>query len=79
MAFVDALGSIPQATSLGGTHTTASHAASSSHRQLDDAALEAAGLLPSAVRVSVGLEPAELLLDDLTQALDRVRDVMRQR
>jgi cystathionine gamma-synthase/O-acetylhomoserine (thiol)-lyase len=73
MAFVDALRSIPQATSLGGAHTTASHAASSSHRQLDDAALEAAGLLPSAVRVSVGLEPAELLLADLTQALDRLR------
>jgi cystathionine gamma-synthase/O-acetylhomoserine (thiol)-lyase len=69
MAFVDALRTIPQATSLGGTHTTASHAASSSHRQLDDAALLAAGLLPSAVRVSVGLEPADALLADLTQAL----------
>jgi cystathionine gamma-synthase/O-acetylhomoserine (thiol)-lyase len=73
MAFVDALRIIPQATSLGGAHTTASHAASSSHRQLDDAALEAAGLLPSGVRVSVGLEAADLLLDDLTQALDSLR------
>ena len=70
MAFVDGLREIPQATSLGGVHTTASHAASSSHRQLDDAALLAAGLLPSGVRVSVGLEPADLLLADLAQALD---------
>jgi len=69
MAFVDALQTIPQATSLGGVHTTASHAASSSHRQLDDAALLAAGLLPSGVRLSVGLEPVETLLDDLRQAL----------
>jgi cystathionine beta-lyase/cystathionine gamma-synthase len=70
MAFVDRLQTIPQATSLGGTHTTASHAASSSHRQFDDAALEAAGLLPSGVRLSVGLEEAGELLADLTQALD---------
>jgi cystathionine gamma-synthase/O-acetylhomoserine (thiol)-lyase len=70
MAFVDALRIIPQATSLGGAHTTASHAASSSHRQFDDAALLAAGLLPSGVRLSVGLEDPAALLDDLTQALD---------
>jgi cystathionine beta-lyase/cystathionine gamma-synthase len=70
MAFVDALRAIPQATSLGGAHTTASHAASSSHRQFDDAALLAAGLLPAGVRLSVGLEDPEALLDDLNQALD---------
>lgn len=70
MAFSDRLRTIPQATSLGGVHTTASHAASSSHRQLDDAALAVAGLLPSAVRLSVGLEALAELLDDLTRALD---------
>jgi cystathionine beta-lyase/cystathionine gamma-synthase len=70
MAFVDALKTIPQATSLGGAHTTASHAASSSHRQFDDAALLAAGLLPSGVRLSVGLEEPAALLEDLTQALE---------
>ncbi len=69
MTFCDRLQTIPQATSLGGTHTTASHAASSSHRQFDDAALAAAGLLPSLVRLSVGLEDPAELLDDLTQAL----------
>jgi cystathionine gamma-synthase/O-acetylhomoserine (thiol)-lyase len=70
MAFCDALRTIPQATSLGGTHTTASHAASSSHRQFDDAALAAAGLLPSLVRLSVGLEDPSALLEDLVGALD---------
>jgi cystathionine beta-lyase/cystathionine gamma-synthase len=70
MAFCDRLRTIPQATSLGGTHTTASHAASSSHRQFDDVALAAAGLLPSLVRLSVGLEDPAQLLDDLTQALN---------
>jgi cystathionine gamma-synthase/O-acetylhomoserine (thiol)-lyase len=71
MAFVDRLRTIPQATSLGGTHTTASHAASSSHRQFDDAALLAAGLLPSGVRLSVGLEDPQNLLVDLTTALEQ--------
>ena len=70
MALCDRLRTIPQATSLGGTHTTASHAASSSHRQFDDAALAAGGLLPSLVRLSVGLEDPAELLADLTQALD---------
>ncbi len=74
MDFVDALRTIAQATSLGGVHTTASHAASSSHRQLDDDALLAAGLLPSGVRLSVGLEPAAALLDDVRRALKSVRD-----
>jgi cystathionine beta-lyase/cystathionine gamma-synthase len=73
MAFVDALGTIPQATSLGGAHTTASHAASSSHRQFDDDALLAAGLLPAGVRLSVGLEDPDALLADLTQALDSLQ------
>ncbi len=73
MAFCDRLRTIWQATSLGGTHTTASHAASSSHRQFDDAALAAAGLLPSLVRLSVGLEDPSTLLADLIQALDAAR------
>ncbi len=73
MAFCDRLRSISQATSLGGTHTSASHAASSSHRQFDDAALEAAGLLPSLVRLSVGLEDPSTLRADLIQALDATR------
>ncbi len=73
MALCDAFATIPQATSLGGAHTTASHAASSSHRQFDDGALVAAGLLPSAVRVSVGLEDPAALLDDVGAALDAIR------
>lgn len=68
-AMLDALRLIPQATSLGGVHTFASHPASTSHRQLDDAGLERAGILPGGVRVTVGLEDAEDLLADLQAAL----------
>jgi len=59
------------ATSLGGVHTVVSHVPSTTHRQLDDAALDAAGIGPAAIRVSVGLEDPDDLVADFTQALDR--------
>jgi cystathionine gamma-synthase/O-acetylhomoserine (thiol)-lyase len=66
----DRLQLIRVATSLGGTHTKVSHVASTTHRQLDDAALAAAGIGAAAVRISVGLEDPEDLVADLVQALD---------
>jgi cystathionine beta-lyase/cystathionine gamma-synthase len=72
MAFADALVLARNATSLGGTHSKVSHAASTTHRQMDDEALARAGIDPGAVRLSVGLEDPEDLLADLRQALDKV-------
>ena len=69
LAMLDALRLIPQATSLGGVHTLASHPASTSHRQLDDEGLARAGICPGGVRIPVGLEDAQDLLADLQQAL----------
>jgi cystathionine beta-lyase/cystathionine gamma-synthase len=70
MALCDRLRLASVATSLGGTHTLVSHVASTTHRQLDPAALAAAGISPAAVRISVGLEDADDLVADLVQALD---------
>ena len=56
------------ATSLGGVETLVSHPASSSHRQLSDADLAAAGLSAGMLRVSIGLEDAADLVADLTAA-----------
>ena len=61
---------IANATSLGGTHTKASHVASTTHRQYDDRALAAAGIDPGAVRFSIGLEDAEDLVSDAYMALE---------
>lgn len=66
----DRLRMVAVATSLGGTHSLVSHVASTTHRQLDDAALAGAGILPAAVRVSVGLEDVDDVVADLVQALD---------
>jgi methionine-gamma-lyase len=56
------------ATSLGSVETLVSHPASSSHRQLADDDLAAAGMSPGTVRVSVGLEDVEDLVADLVDA-----------
>jgi cystathionine beta-lyase/cystathionine gamma-synthase len=58
------------APSLGGTETLVSHPASTTHRQLDAAALAAAGIGEGMVRVSVGLEDADDLIEDFTNALE---------
>jgi cystathionine gamma-synthase len=56
------------ATSLGSVETLVSHPASSSHRQLGDDELAAAGMSPGTVRVSIGLEDAADLIEDLVGA-----------
>jgi cystathionine beta-lyase/cystathionine gamma-synthase len=70
MAFCDALCTVRIASSLGSVHSKVSHAASTTHRQLDGTALAAAGIAPGQVRLSVGVEDPEELLADLRQALD---------
>jgi cystathionine beta-lyase/cystathionine gamma-synthase len=56
------------ATSLGSAETLVSHPASSSHRQLSDEELAAAGMSPGMVRLSIGLEDAADLVEDLVAA-----------
>jgi len=66
--FLDNIHVAVHATSLGGTETLCSHPASSSHRQFGEAELRAAGLSAGMVRISIGLEDVDDLLEDLTQA-----------
>lgn len=66
--FLDLLAVAVHATSLGSAETLCSHPASSSHRQLSDAALAEAGLSPGMIRVSIGLEDPDDLVADLAAA-----------
>ncbi len=68
-ALADRLQVAEVATSLGGAHTVVSHVASTTHRQLDDAALAAAQIGPGAVRFSIGLEDPDDLIADIQRAL----------
>ncbi|MFG3056353.1 trans-sulfuration enzyme family protein [Kitasatospora sp. NPDC048239] len=60
------------APSLGGVHTLVLHPASTSHRQLDDQELAAAGIGAGTVRIAVGIEHPEDLWTDLEQALAKL-------
>ena len=70
--FCDALELAWIATSLGGTHTLVGHPASTTHRQMDAAARRAAGVADGLVRISVGLEDVEDLIEDVDRALEKV-------
>lgn len=74
MAFCDRLRIGAPASSLAGVRTKVSHVASTTHRQLDDAALAAAGIAPSTVRISIGLEDPADLIADFRRALDGADD-----
>ena len=60
------------AESLGGVETLISHPATMTHASVPPERRQAIGLTDDMVRISVGLEDLDDLLDDLTQALDRV-------
>lgn len=66
----DRLRRFTRAASLGAVESLVSIPARMSHRGLDDAALVEAGIAPGLVRLSVGLEAPQDLVDDLRQALD---------
>ena len=58
------------APSFGGPETLVNHAASMTHASLTPEQRAAAGVGDGLIRVSVGLEPAEVLVADLVGALD---------
>ena len=60
------------ATHVADAHTCVLHPASSTHRQLTDEELVAAGVSPDLVRFSVGIENIDDIIEDLAQALESV-------
>jgi cystathionine beta-lyase/cystathionine gamma-synthase len=70
--FVEAVRLCALTGSLGSVHTLVLHPASTTHRQLDSAALAAAGIGEGTIRLAVGIEHRDDLWDDLDQALTKV-------
>ena len=60
------------ATHVADAKTCVLHPASSTHRQMSDAELTAAGVSPDLIRLSVGIEDVKDILADLEQALEQV-------
>jgi len=68
-AFLDALQIFKLAVSLGGTESLASHPAAMTHSGIQAAVRARIGILETTIRLSVGIEDADDLIADLTQAL----------
>ncbi len=59
-------------THVADAKTCCLHPASATHRQMNDEELEAAGVSPDLVRLSVGIENVDDLIADIAQALEKV-------
>ncbi|NFT06680.1 O-acetylhomoserine aminocarboxypropyltransferase/cysteine synthase [Clostridium botulinum] len=70
--FMDNLKLAENVVHVADIRTCVLHPASSTHRQLTDEQLIAAGITPGLVRLSVGLENIDDILEDVKQALDQV-------
>ncbi|HWG32551.1 MAG TPA: O-acetylhomoserine aminocarboxypropyltransferase/cysteine synthase family protein [Gemmatimonadaceae bacterium] len=69
MKFYNALGLIKRVVNLGDSKSLACHPASTTHRQMSPAEQEKAGVTPEMIRLSIGIEHIDDIVDDLDQAL----------
>ena len=67
--FMDALKMVAIVTHVADARTCVLHPASHTHRQLSDEQLIEAGVRPDLIRLSVGIENADDIIDDIAQAL----------
>lgn len=68
-AFIEKLKLLYHVANIGDARSLAIHPASTTHSQLDEAALAASGVTPGYIRLSIGLEHIDDILADLEQAL----------
>ena len=68
--FMDSLKFIAIVTHVADARTCVLHPASHTHRQLSDQQLEEAGVRPDLIRLSVGIENVDDIINDIKQALD---------
>jgi O-acetylhomoserine (thiol)-lyase len=67
--FIEALTLFSHLANIGDAKSLVIHPATTTHFRMDDAALAAAGITPGTVRLSIGLEHPEDLVEDLARAL----------
>ncbi len=70
--FMDSLKLIYIATHVADGKSCLLHPASHTHRQLTDEQLKEAGVSPDLIRLSVGIENVDDLIDDIKQALEQI-------
>lgn len=70
--FMDSLRLVNIATHVADARTCVLHPASHTHRQLSDEQLRQAGVSPELIRLSVGIEDVDDILNDIQQALNQI-------
>jgi len=71
--FYDALNLFLRLVNIGDVKSLAAHPASTTHRQLSEEELKAAGVTPDMIRLCIGIEHIDDILADIDQALDAAR------
>ena len=70
--FYDTLKLVKRLVNIGDTKSLACHPASTTHRQLEEAELKAAGVTPEMLRLCIGIEHINDIIEDLDQAFSAV-------
>ena len=71
--FVESLKLAANMTMIGDSITVVTHPASTTHKQLSEADLKAAGVTPTLLRISLGLENVEDIIEDFEQAFAKAK------
>ena len=69
--FYDALNMFLRLVNIGDVKSLAAHPASTTHRQLSEEELKAAGVTPDMIRLCIGIEHIDDIIADLDQALEK--------
>jgi len=74
--FLNSLNLFSHSANLGDTRTIATHPASTTHSKLSEEEQEAVGIYPGLIRVSVGLEHIDDIIEDIQQALEKTKHLV---
>ena len=69
--FINSLGLISHLANVGDAKSLAIHPASTTHSQLSEEQQREGGVTPDLIRLSIGIEDVEDILEDIEQALDK--------
>jgi O-succinylhomoserine sulfhydrylase len=70
--FLNGLSMLSMTNNLGDSRSIASHPASTTHSKLSEEERQAVGITPGLIRISVGLEHPDDILQDILSALEKV-------
>ena len=74
--FINALELLYHVANIGDSKSLAIHPASTTHHRMDESSLIAAGIGPGLIRLSVGLEDVNDLIDDIKVGLRAVEKIV---